>query len=197
MNICIRQQKNFWLFLLTLLLFSGCERASTSTSRNQPTAIAIKEEKISDYAKYNGPKNDIEIKSKYNEECNDKSCLISTSPELTPIVKSDNSPICISDSLSILFHIYLNREGNTIGAECRIGKDNYDGIVKQNKSINVYKEYANQRDIFEDFKTWKTDYGYLTTYREITVPDSRGNIIYAYNLYIGKEEHPYRSRFLK
>lgn len=183
--------KNKIYFVALLIILNGCNSQNNTEPKFEAEGNSAV---ISDYVAYYGPINEVDIKNTFKEECSEI-CVLSSNPDIVPLKKLDKTPICIDSSLFITFQLYLTRQGDTIGAECQINKEDYDKISNHYKINNIYKQYANQREIFDQFRTWKSHNGFVTTYREIDTPDRNDNNTYRYKLYVGKNEHPYRSKY--
>jgi hypothetical protein len=179
--------------IATAFISSGCTKSESTT-----TEVA-EVQKSFDYAAYDGPNNISDFDGKYNNHCTTSLCLLEDSPSNIPIKKHDGTSICAIPQYEskALLTAYFSRDGNFIGAGCQISALDYNNISSHYGTNKTYNRYLDQRGVFEDFKNWKTSNGFITTYKELIGRGKDGGVVYVYNLYVGNNEHPRYSEYVK
>lgn len=181
------------IYVALIAIFTSCSVSESNKTNNKAQTQS------SDYIKYVGPNNVSDFDNRYKNECTRNLCILQESPTMLPVQKNDGQPICVIPQYErqALISVNFDRDNNFVGANCEISKSEYDKVSAYYGTNNIFNEYLNQRDVYEDFVTWKTSFGFITTYKELIRRASNGETIYSYHLYIGKKEHPNYSEYLK
>lgn len=145
---------------------------------------------------YDGPISLPEFNQLFGGGCSSGTCIVETTPDTAPLKKSTKESICIAAKYerNAIFTAYFSRE-NIEGALCEISKADYESIITSYGSENIHNKYLNQRSR-EDFLTWKTSNGYITTFKEILGRDPNGNTMFSYYVYTGSVEHRHYSKYI-
>lgn len=179
------------------LLLAGCDEPNASDRAAGSKAAQESAKAVPDFAMYDGPDDPAGFAAKYKGHCSGGSCIIETQPLTAPLKKADGEPLCAVGKYErqAVVTAHFGRDDRFQGAGCMIGGADYDEIRDRYGRGNVHKRYINQRGVLEDFLTWKTKDGFITTYREILGRAPSGGVLVSYHVYVGPAEHRYYSEY--
>ena len=181
-----------YFLTIPFLFLSGCGESGSNYSVDSG-----KDFKKGDYVSYSGGDNIKEFNLKYGKQCGTQfACLLEGASSDTPLKKYDGKNLCINGryEYNSVSKYYFDMDGYFVGAVCEVSESDYYDVGRFYNSSDFYKKYSNQRGVLEDFKTWRTDYGFVTTFKELIGRTSSG-IGYQYYIYFGKKEHPHYSQY--
>jgi len=176
------------------LLLSACDQ---SQSTSDQTISVQSERKVTDYVIYDGPTGEQQFSATYDAYCSSGTCIGELYPESAPIKKADGASLCAppEHSRQVILTAYFSRDERFHGASCRISESDFDAVVRHLGRYDTFKKYLDQH-VFEDFLTWRTTAGYVTTYKEIERRAPNGGVIYSYHVYTGPDEHPHYAEYV-
>lgn len=177
--------------LASLMLLVGCNENPGQHSSAMPVAMEEKRRQDHDYAVYAGPASASEFKERYGGS------ISQTLPESAPLKKGSGDPICkiAQYESKATAAAHFGRDGRVEGVNCEISKSDFDAIERHYGRKNIHNKYLNQRS-YENFVTWRTKTGFITTYTEILGRAPSGATLVSYHLYLGEVEHPYYSEYV-
>jgi len=180
--------------VLLSLLLAGCNEPAASNGTSEAKGPP---KSAPDFAIYDGPDDPASFAAKYKGHCSGGLCIIEAQPLDAPLKKANGEPLCAIGRYAwqTVVTAHFSREGRFQGAGCMIGGDDYAAIRDRYGRGNVYKRYLNQRGVYEDFLTWKTKDGFITTYQEILGRSPSGGVLVSYHVYLGPVEHRHYSEY--
>lgn len=188
------------IWLITVggfLILSACSKTAPDTISDKSAAVADRAVDLPDYVSYDVAMDPKEIAKRTGSPCAMNMCVFQAYPKEAPLKKHNGTELCILpeyESQSVL-QGYFNRDDKLVGMGCTISREDYDSIASRYRSQAVTR-YLNQRGVFEDFRTYQTRTGFITTYTEIMGSAPNGDVKYTYHVYVGPEQHPHYSEYV-
>lgn len=123
--------------------------------------------------------------------------VIQTAPDRAPLRRADGTSLCIVPRYERHAVVvgFIAEQDYFLGAECEVSPEEYKSIRSHYGTKASAIEYLDQRGVYEEFKTWATTHGYVTTFRELLGRGRDGQVMYAHRVYAGMVERPHYSDY--
>lgn len=153
----------------SFLILSACRKTIPDPSAVSGKSVGAADRAVDlpDFVTYDVAIDPKEITQKTGSPCAMSMCVFEATSKEAPMKKHDGSDLCVlpeSESQAIL-EAYFNKDDKLLGIECTVSREDYDAIAIQYRR-RTFNRYLNQRDVFEDFRTYRTQKGFITTYIE-------------------------------
>lgn len=182
------------LAAMSLSLF-GCQRADVS-NRASAEALQAANRVQEEFVVFND-KTLIKTITASGSPCSPSICVFQALPEAAPLKRVTGEPLCKVPQYEsqAVINAFFSNEDVFEGADCEISSSDYEEISARYGRENVLRAYLNQR-VYEDFRTWRTKQGFVTTYVEVQGRAPDGGILRTYRLFAGPVERRHYSEFV-